>query len=106
MLLLVLSALFFSGASVYCWCKASYCACQRAGQCDNPISFYWLAGICASMIALLLCCLALHTNTGTALWLILTLSCLTGATLSAKLSGQKQRKRIKLKGDLLVGEIN
>ena len=97
MLLLILGALFFSGISVYCWCKASYCACHKAGQCDNPISLYWLGCIITSVVSLMLCCFALHVTNGTMVWLLLTISCLVGVALSAARQAQKIDKKLSQK---------
>ncbi|CAM4227448.1 DUF3325 domain-containing protein [Pseudoalteromonas byunsanensis] len=106
MLLLILCALIFSGLSVYCWCKATYCACHHAEECNNAITLYWLGCIALAMCSLMFCYLALHSNKGTMLWLVLTTSCLIGATLCRKLSKRKRCDATKLGGDLLTNEIS
>ncbi|CAM3720381.1 MULTISPECIES: hypothetical protein [Pseudoalteromonas] len=97
---LIIAALAFSGASVYCFCKANFCACTRAGQCDNPVNHYWLGAIIFALIALLFCCGALHTEKGTLLWLLLMVSCFSGALLSAKQSAKKRCDQSKIKKSL------
>ena len=87
---LIIAALAFCGVSVYCFCKANFCACTRAGACDNPVNHYWLGAIVCALAALLCCCSALHTENGTLLWMILMTSCFSGALLSAKHSAKKR----------------
>lgn len=102
---LVLAALFFCGTSVYSFCKANYCACTRAGECDNPVNYFWLSAIVNALIALLLCCVAVHSKEGTILWLILMASCFTGAVISAKNSKRRcEKSKIKPKDALLINE--
>jgi len=61
-ILLILTGLIFCGASVFCFYKANYCACTRAGQCDNPVNHFWLGAITCALISLTFCCLALGRN--------------------------------------------
>ena len=91
LLLFVLAALCFCGLSVYTLCKANYCACKHAGECDNPVSRYWLIAITSAMVSLLLCCLAFHSETGTLIWLLMMASTLAGALLSERWQHLKQR---------------
>ncbi|MGO2477293.1 MAG: hypothetical protein ACTH7Q_02840 [Pseudoalteromonas sp.] len=86
----ILAALIFCGASVFCFCKANYCACTQAGQCDNPVNHYWLGAILSALIALLLCSVALHSEKGSILWLVLMASCFSGALLSARQSAKRR----------------
>ncbi|WP_404341006.1 hypothetical protein [Pseudoalteromonas mariniglutinosa] len=102
----ILAALLLCGASVFCFCKANYCACTRAGQCDNPINHYWLGAVVSAMLSLLLCCMALHTEKGSILWVILMVSCFTGAALSAKHSAKKRCNKAKPANALLTNEPN
>ena len=90
---LIVAALLMCGASVYCFCKANFCACTRAGECDNPVNHYWLGAIICALAALLCCCGALHTEKGTLLWLILMVSCFSGALFSAKKSAKHAEKK-------------
>ena len=106
MVLLVITALIFSGASVFSFCKANYCACNHAGKCDNPIHHYWLASILFSLIALTCCCLALHSENGTFLWMILMGSCLSGALLSARKQKLTQCDKTKPRDALLTDGIS
>ncbi|ESP93625.1 MULTISPECIES: hypothetical protein [Pseudoalteromonas] len=106
MVLLIMAALLFSGVSVYCLCKANYCACQRAGQCDNPVNHYWLGAIIAALLALACCCFALHSEKGTLLWIVLMSSCLAGALLSAKVQKLKRCKQAKQANSLATDGIN
>ncbi|MFY8326546.1 hypothetical protein [Pseudoalteromonas sp. ZZD1] len=89
-IVLIIMALVFCGASVFSFCKANFCACTRAGECDNPVNHYWLGAIVAAFIALLCCCGALHSEKGTLLWLVLMVSCFSGALLSARHSSKKR----------------
>ncbi|PHI36749.1 hypothetical protein CBQ28_12330 [Pseudoalteromonas sp. GCY] len=88
---LIVCALVFCGLSVYCLCKANYCACRHAGECDNPVSQYWLGAIVAALLSLLLSCAALHSEKGTLLWVLMMASCMTGAMLSARWQNLKRR---------------
>ncbi|KAF7771998.1 hypothetical protein PCIT_a1976 [Pseudoalteromonas citrea] len=106
MIMLIVAALLFSGASVFSFCKANYCACNHAGECDNPINHYWLASIVFSLFALACCCIALHAQNGTYLWILLMSSCLSGALLSARKQKLKQCDKTKPVDDLLTGGIN
>ncbi|WP_046005056.1 hypothetical protein [Pseudoalteromonas rubra] len=99
---LMFGALTFCGLSVFSLCKANYCACKRAGQCDNPLNHYWLAAILSALLALACSCLALHTEKGTLVWILMMASCLAGALLSA----QWQKRKLKQAGDLLTDGIN
>jgi hypothetical protein len=65
----ILAGVIFCAASVYCFYRANYCACNQAGHCDNPVNQFWLAAISNAVISLLLFCLALHVELGTLLWL-------------------------------------
>ena len=131
---LIIAALAFCGVSVYCFCKANFCACTRAGECDNPVNHYWLGAIvCActrdgecdnpvnhywlgaivcALVALVCCCSALHSENGTLLWLLLMVSCFSGALLSAKQSTKKHcdkaitKKPLKPTDALLTNEPN
>ncbi|KPH62668.1 hypothetical protein HJP15_10885 [Pseudoalteromonas sp. NEC-BIFX-2020_002] len=107
---LIIAALAFCGASVYCFCKANFCACTKAGECDNPVNHYWLGAILTAMVALLCCCAALHSENGTLLWLLLMCSCFSGALLSAKQSAKRRcdksitKKGVKPPDALLTNE--
>ncbi|WP_082665514.1 hypothetical protein [Pseudoalteromonas sp. H105] len=102
----IAAALMLCGASVYCFCKANFCACTKVGDCDNPINHYWLGAITAALIALLCCCAALHSEKGTMLWLVLMVSCFGGAVLSAKHSAKKRCNKTKRANALLTNEPN
>nr|WP_247682425.1 hypothetical protein [Pseudoalteromonas sp. MMG013] len=106
MIILVVAALLFSGASVFSFCKANYCACNHAGECDNPINHYWLASILFSLISLGCCCFAFHTQDGTYVWLLLMSSCLSGALLSARKQRLRHCSKSKPTDALLTGGIN
>jgi hypothetical protein len=86
---LLLAGVVFCASSVFCFYKANFCACTRAGQCNNPVNHFWLAAISNALIALLFCCLALQVNVATLVWLTLMISCALGAYISSK---QKQRR--------------
>lgn len=109
---LIIAALAFCGISVYCFCKANFCACTRAGECDNPVNHYWLGAIVCALVALVCCCSALHSENGTLLWLLLMVSCFSGALLSAKQSTKKHcdkaitKKPLKPTDALLTNEPN
>ena len=107
-IVLILAALIFCGASVFCFCKANYCACTQAGQCDNPVNHYWLGAMLSALVSLLLCCAALHSEKGTLLWLVLMASCFSGAVISAKQSAKRRCKKSKTKSAnaLLTNEPN
>ena len=104
--MLILVSLMFAGLSVYCFCKANYCACNKAGQCDNPINLFWLGTILAALVSLAFSCFALHTEQGTILWLIMMTSCQLGAVLSAKWQALTGSETPKLKDETLTGGIN
>ena len=76
---LIIAALMLCGVSVHYFCKANYCACTKAGDCDNPVNHYWLGAMLSAVLSLLLCCVALHVEKGTLLWLVLMTSCFSGA---------------------------
>ncbi|GAB0111386.1 hypothetical protein [Pseudoalteromonas distincta] len=103
---LIITSLIFCGISVFCFYKANYCACTRAGQCDNPVNSYWLGAMLNALISFALCCFALHVELGTLLWLILMGSCFLGAIISAKKSKYKKCKKTTSTNALLVNEIN
>lgn len=105
---LTFAALIFCGASVFCFCKANYCACTQAGQCDNPVNHYWLGAIANALISLLLCCAALHSEKGSLLWLVLMASCFSGALVSAKHAKKQGCKKSQAKptNALLTNEPN
>jgi hypothetical protein len=103
---LITLGLLFCGASVFCFYKANYCACTRAGDCDNPVNHYWLGAIITALSSLGFCCLALHSQYGTLLWLILMSSCFLGGYVSAKNSDLKRRKYAKSTSVLLANEPN
>lgn len=105
-ILFIIAGLLFCGASVFFFCKANYCACTRAGQCDNPVSHYWLGAIVNALISLALCCLALHAELGTLLWIILMGSCFLGAFISVKKSKYEQCKKTTSTNALLTNETN
>ena len=105
-IILIITALAFCGVSVFCFYKANYCACTQAGQCDNPVNHYWLGAMISALIALACCCLALHTELGSLLWLILMGSCFLGAFISAKKTRMKRCIKAKQGDDLLINEPN
>ena len=105
-IILIITAIAFCGASVFCFYKANYCACTRAGQCDNPINHYWLGAMINALIALACCCLTLHAELGTLVWLILMGSCFLGAFISAKKSRMQRCIKTKQEDDLLINEPN
>ena len=104
-ILLILAGLIFCGISVYFFYKANYCACTRAGKCDNPVNQYWLAAISMAIISLVFCCLALHVELGTLLWLTLMGSCFLGGYISVK-TNEKRRCNAKAVNALLKAEAN
>lgn len=103
---LIVAGLIFCGASVFCFYKANYCACTQAGQCDNPVNHYWLGAMLSALISLAFCCLALHVELGTILWLTLMGSCFLGAFISAKKSNQRKCTNTTQADALLVNETN
>ncbi|AQQ00368.1 hypothetical protein H5119_17775 [Pseudoalteromonas sp. SG45-5] len=103
---LIIGGLIFCGVSVFCFYKANYCACTRAGQCDNPVNHYWVGAMFSALISLALCCLALHVEWGTLLWLILMGSCFLGAFISSKQYQYKQCKKTTQASALLTNEIS
>jgi len=105
-ILLILTGLIFCGASVFCFYKANYCACTRAGQCDNPVNHFWLGAITCALISLTFCCLALHVELGTLLWLILMASCFLGAFISAKQSQKRKCTNAIKVSALLINETS
>ena len=105
-IMLILFSLMFSGFSVYFLCKANYCACNRAGECDNPISSYWLGCIVSSLFSLAFSCFALHSEKGTFLWLVMMTSCILGAVLSDKWQVITRSLSTKPKGETLTDGIN
>nr|WP_247664667.1 hypothetical protein [Pseudoalteromonas sp. MMG010] len=96
----------FCGASVYCFFKANYCACTKEGDCDNPVTHYWLSAITSAFASLALCCIALHSQYGTLLWLTLMISCFLGGYISAKTNKIKRKKNTKPTSALLTNELN
>lgn len=105
-ILLIIAGLIFCGISVYFFYKANYyCACTRAGKCDNPVNQYWLAAIAMAIISLVFCCLALHVELGTLLWLTLMGSCFLGGYISVK-TNEKRRCNAKAVNALLKAEAN
>lgn len=104
--LLIIVALSFCGVSVYCFLKANYCACHRAGQCDNPINLYWISAMLCALTSLLCCCLALPTMQATLLWSALMASCFTGAFISAKGQVQKGKLKQRCNGVKPLGQEN
>lgn len=105
-IILILTALMFCGASVFCFCKANYCACTRAGECDNPVNQFWLGAMLFAMASLICCCIAFHSEMGTLLWLILMASCFSGALISAKRNAKKRCDKSKPADALLTNEPN
>ncbi|MCG7544514.1 hypothetical protein FIU82_03390 [Pseudoalteromonas sp. THAF3] len=105
-IMLILVALVFCAISVFAFLRANYCACHHQGECDNPVSQYWLASMLASLVSLGLCCIALHTTQGTMVWFILTGSCFSGALIAAKRQGKKQCERAKAASAPLTNETN
>ncbi|MEL0641625.1 hypothetical protein V6260_13525 [Pseudoalteromonas aliena] len=102
----IIAGLIFCGASVFFFCKANYCACTQAGQCDNPVNYYWLGAMLNALTSFALCCFALHVELGTLLWLILMGSCFLGAIISQKKSKYKKCKKTTSTNALLVNETN
>jgi|TARA_B100001059_G_scaffold72669_1_gene69951 hypothetical protein len=102
----IFTALLLCGVSVYYFCKANYCACTKAGECDNPVNQYWLGAMCSAVMSLLLCCVALHVEKGTLLWLVLMVSCFSGAFISAKRNAKKRCTKAKQANALLTNEPN
>jgi len=105
-ILLIIAGLIFCGLSVYFFYKANYCACTQAGKCDNPVNHYWLAAISMAVIALVFCCLALHVELGTLLWITLMGSCFLGGYISAKTNRKRRCKKTKAVNALLKVEAN
>ena len=103
---LIIAALMLCGVSVHYFCKANYCACTKAGDCDNPVNHYWLGAMLSAVLSLLLCCVALHVEKGTLLWLVLMTSCFSGAFISAKRSAKKRCVKSKQADALLTNEPN
>lgn len=89
--ILLLGSFVLTATSVYAFMRAHYCACHQQGECDNPIEKYWLVSIVCAAVSLAMSCAALGVDRGSLLWLVLALSCLVGALLSAH--KQKLRKR-------------
>ena len=105
-ILFIITGLIFCGASVFCFYKANYCACIQAGQCNNPVTHYWLGAMLNALISLGLCCFALHVELGTLLWLTLMGSCFLGAFISAKQTKKRQCSKTSSTNALLAGETN
>ena len=105
-ILLIIAGLIFCGASVFCFYKANYCACTQAGQCDNPVNHYWLGAMLSALVSLAFCCIALHVQQGTLLWLTLMASCFLGAYISAKREKLKRCKKANSTSALLTNEPN
>ncbi|KTF14658.1 MULTISPECIES: hypothetical protein [Pseudoalteromonas] len=103
---LIIAGLIFCGASVFCFYKANYCACTQAGQCDNPVNHYWLGAMLNALVSLALCCIALHVELGTLIWLTLMGSCFLGAFISAKQSKKRQCSKTNSANALLTSETN
>ena len=101
-LALLLLSLVLTGVSVYCLALTNRCACRTPGDCNNPISLYWLAAIIASVLALLAACLAVHVPMGSLLWLLMMAACLSGAQLAGMHSVRKACKAAKSANDLLI----
>ncbi len=101
---LIVVALLFCAMGAFWFLKANYCACHRQGQCDNPVTHYWLAAMLCQMVSFASCCIALHTVYGTLLWMVLITSCMGGVLLGARLSNKQTCT--KAANALLVGEIN
>ncbi|WP_213610927.1 hypothetical protein [Pseudoalteromonas sp.] len=105
-ILLIIAGLIFCGVSVYFFYKANYCACTRAGQCDNPVNQYWLAAIATALTSLGFCCSALHVELGTLLWLTLMGNCFLGGFISVKANKKRRCKNTKEANALLKVEAN
>jgi hypothetical protein len=100
----IVAGLIFCGTSVFCFYNANYCARNRAGQCDNPVSCYWLGAILSALISLAFCCFALHAELGTLLWLTLMGSCFLEAFISAKQNKKTVCKKLMAVNALLINE--
>jgi len=104
--LLIVIGLFFCSISVFFFCRTNHCACTRAGTCNNPVNCYWLGAIISALISLAFCCLALNTQLGTLLWLVLMGSCFLGAFISQKRNKKSSLKKTTTINALLISEIN
>ncbi len=104
--LFLCSALAFTGCAVFFLCKANNCACEKAGQCSNPVNHYWLSAIVCSVISLGLCCAIMHTEVGTLIWLLMMASCLAGAYLSIMQQKRKRCSKTKSATGPLINAIN
>ena len=105
-ILLIITGLIFCGVSVYFFFKANYCACTQAGNCDNPVNHYWLAAISMALISLGFCCLALHAELGTLLWLTLMGNCFLGGFIGVKTNKKSRCSKAKGANALLKAEVN
>ena len=76
------------------------------GNVTIHVNHFWLGAITCALISLTFCCLALHVELGTLLWLILMASCFLGAFISAKQSQKRKCTNAIKVSALLINETS
>ncbi|WP_234399192.1 hypothetical protein [Pseudoalteromonas sp. T1lg75] len=90
---LIALALLFCALGTYAFLRASYCACHRQGECDNPVARFWLLAMLSQLLSLGCCALTLHSQQGTLVWVLMTASCLAAAWMSERFNNHAKAKR-------------
>ncbi len=85
-------AFILSSLSIYQFCRANYCACTLAGQCNNPVGCHWLLALLAALFSLLFCAASTDSATGSLVWSLMMGGQLGGALLAGK---KRQLRRCK-----------
>jgi hypothetical protein len=99
-------ALAASGVSCFYFLRANQCACINAKHCNKPIDLYWSIAVASAFLSLLGNCFAFHSQLGSLTWVVMMVSCFSGAYLSGWHSNKKRCRKSMSKpiNDLLIND--